>query len=253
MAKTWAVGNGLSFSIDTSGLERRLDVYRQNLYHVIRSEWAQILQEILADIVSRALPGKSLEDMYILGGAQYPMQTYIPAPVQGGIYTDQYGRRHDMNYRARVGGGTSGNQWIHDAAYRTHLVDRRLSLAEAAVDPMNWELDQQNLAIRIGRISWLEDATKISWVNYSRSSGAYSHTSEYGIWSFFEYGRTNTVVPRNWGGNTYKLKPEGSHWSSGSWAWQMTKSYPALHMYTSANLGFQIRNSLAQRLQVVKF
>lgn len=224
--------SGLSIKINTSNLDRKLKNWKQNLISVLRSEWTQIVMECLEDIASRA-PYPAVEYTFLVGGP-YPEITPIPPDKGGGWYNQS--RPSFPMAGERVNFNRSPGYWLKDAVKL----------------PGTWSVDLSNFKINLGVVSALEEATRFSWTNFSRKSGAYPHTSEYGVWSFFEYGKTNVVRPRNWSGDPYKLKPEGSHWKDPSWAWEMTKSYPAMGMYSDFNRSV-LTNAIATRIRAVKY
>jgi hypothetical protein len=82
----------------------------------------------------------------------------------------------------------------------------------------------ESFEMALGVVPILELGSRFSWQNFSYSGGEQLHTSPYGMWSFFEEGKTRGQIAQH---GIYKLKP----FEDKPWYWVTEKAYPQLRMY----------------------
>jgi hypothetical protein len=190
--------------IDISGFEKKLDTYINNVKAKLRAEWNTILDKCLLDIESRT-PPPEVEFSYIQG-------------IAGGQF---------------MGGGPNKDGKAHDGAdiRQSFIRAPGMWIKDLVMEPATWEVNTENFTMSLGKYSALEALSKFSWINYSKSQGSMPHISNYGVFSFFEYGKSSVQVAIFASSRgRYKLKPNEyeSYWLS-------SKHYPAFRMYSGFN------------------
>jgi hypothetical protein len=186
--------------IDISGFEKKLDTYINNVKAKLRAEWNTILDKCLMDIESRT-PPPAVELSYIQG-------------ITGGEFLSG-------------GPNKDGKAHVGSDVRQSFLRTPGMWIKELVMEPTTWETNDENFSMSLGKYSALEALSKFSWVNYSKSQGETLHISNYGVFSFFEYGKSSVQAAIFTGKSRYKLKPNEyeSYWTS-------AKHYPAFRMYS---------------------
>jgi hypothetical protein len=234
------MANFVTVTVDTSNLERRLLNYRKALQAELAARWSGVLEDCLLDIMTRT-PSPDLEYQFIQG-------------YRGGSFK---GSGVNNPLVGHVGKGTHGSSLtkVGKANERIPFIrDPGMWLQELVMNPATYRVSAANLTIELGVVAELERLSRFSWQNATIRGGWSSvHKSEYGVWSFFEYGTRATKQVAKFpssssNGLGYKLKPYGTE----PYFWETSKSYPQMRMYTGFNR-IAFRASVLQIVQGVKF
>lgn len=239
----------IKVTFDASNFVRRTKAYAKNIRDTLKADWPLIVEECLADVLSRA-PDPATELAYLMG-------------EDGGVGMGA------TNSQSRVssGGLMPGNLQHHRATTNTltHAGDNRvrfirtpgLWLRELILNPATYssKVSKNKMTLNLGNVAALEKLSKFSWINQDGSGALIPHTSEYGTWSFFEYGLSKYIKPRPWRtaaanrGNQqgHKLSPD-----SYTKYWAMLKNYPRLNMYGGFNKSVFI-DAVTARINSVQF
>ncbi len=208
----------VSVSIDTSGFKQRYTRYVEDLKAALESNWESVAVECLKDISSRT-PAPEVEYAYIQG-------------YEGGVFSGEGEHPVISSNGERISFIRKPGQW----------------LSELVMSPTTWTSNPGALSLSLGHLAALESGSTFGWQNYNKKDGAILHTSEYGVFPWFEYGFTATQKPA-FGSQKYKLKPYGD---DGAQYWTSQKTYPRMGMYS----GFQtetFRLSVYKIAKEVKF
>jgi hypothetical protein len=208
----------------------------------LQSRWPAIVNACIEDILSRT-PDPLTEFRYIQG-------------YDGGIFFKGPGRHQSAQPDGKHGkprkfgtrrypaskllgdvilGSDSSEKNQYGSGERISFIrSPGMWLDEAVASETNRVVDDGSngrFYIGLGIVPILEDLTKFSWQNYSSRGGVGTqvHTSGYGMWSFFEEGKSGTQVAKF---GDYKMKPYAS---SQQWYWQTMKFYPRKMMYAGFN------------------
>lgn len=180
----------------------------------LEDAWPDIVEQCLDDIQDRA-PTHGQEYRQIMGH-----EAFGPAP--GGVSLSG-NRSSDPDRRVRFIRGPG------------------IWLKELVRMPGSYSSNSRNLTIRLGIESFLNENSRFSWINIHGRKVRFTsrkqdkpkvispgvpikHTSDYGVFYWFENGAENIVIPR---GN-YKLNPDGN---PDHRVWEMPKSYRRYRMY----------------------
>lgn len=189
----------IKIEIDTTNFKRRYEKYLRDLHTQLESNWDQVLQTCIEDILSRT-PTQEDEYAYIMG-------------FKGGQFVEPHGAR-DNSGGLRIPFIRDPGKWLSD------LVQ----------DPTTYEVNASRLEIGIGNISILEEISKFSWQNWNKTDGAILHTSDFGTWGLFEWGATTFQFARfAKTNNGYTLKPYGDEAPTYV---NSIKNFPSMGMYS---------------------
>ncbi len=245
---------GFKLEIDSAAFARRASAYAEKLQAKLEEEWPRVLQACIDDVLTRT-PDPVTEFRYIQGydgGITFRGTRNRKTAKAGKNHRGprSFGARNSRGRRL-LGGEES---IVGDLKVKTDRTSLRqpqnlrktavgpgyrisfmrypgMWLDELVQDPSTREVrtGNGNFFIGLGVIPALEAGSRFSWQNYSsrRGLGAQTHTSEYGMWSFFEEGKSGTQVAR-FGNRDYKLKPYEDESES---YWQTHKFYPRKAMY----------------------
>jgi hypothetical protein len=258
------MANRVSVKVDISGFVARKKAYIEGLRNALTTDWDAIVQECVNDILSRT-PDADTEFRYIQG---YEGGFFFAGDIAGkrthkrhqSAQADgphgkirKFGARRGM-FEDTVSGDVSSKRqtYGYGAGERISFIRTPgMWLQSLVADPANRVVkdgSSNEYSIGLGVLSVLEDKSRFSWQNYSsrRGIGEQLHTSPYGLWSFFEYGKASSQKA-NFG--KYKLKPYAS---PDGWYWQSHKFYPQKGMYSRFNAAIFV-NAVRQRIDRVKF
>jgi hypothetical protein len=248
--------------VNTSGISKRIQAYKANLRQKLVDEMPTVGKAVLDDVAQRT-PSPD-EEYYSLMGVRsmtgmisilknkgfgvsramiYGMKTNFHdvanATIRGRTHRIGIGNPGSGTYHGtrmlRTPPTAHGPGWSYSSMSGTRIHFLRapgMWLKEVVYDTRTYSVDSQNLRVRAGNTIALEELTKFSWQNFSYRKGEFLHTSEYGVWRWFEYGKTATVSPRYWGGQPYLLRPNDNPNDAFLF---MNKSYPRFNMYTGFN------------------
>lgn len=241
-----------TFTFPTGDISSRLRGWQARLESKLTAEWPKILAACIMDIVSRA-----------------------PTPIDEYNYIQGYTGGNFLKPRSRT-------QKMHGAHLHLPLISGVMSVpvnahmrhrkGTAPVEripfirtPGTWIIDAVQCAgvnhtqtgnglfsMSLGHVKKLEELTKFSWANASNKLGQVYHTSEYGVWSFFEYGLPKTQKPRaQWTrpGKEYTLKPYGVRDPS---FYGSEKHYPRCAMYSGFDTD-KFRTAIVDVVRSVNF
>jgi hypothetical protein len=222
------MANGLTITIDTARLESKLRSYYTQLQDTLRDEWPAIWRQAIEAIALRA-PSEETELATVLGGSNLPVSSQVDAD-RGGWH------------------GTQRNSYPFSGTRYHFLRAPGMYIRDALKLPDAHTMNADNLTMGFGSLSVLEAATHFSWVDFSRRLGEIEHTSEYGLFSFFEFGKTSTIHPRGFGSSSYKLRPSDEFST-----WLFSKTYPTMGMLTEFDARAFLTKAIASRIRAVKF
>lgn len=208
--------SSISVSVNTTNFRQRYTKYISQVKAQLSSDWKEVTEACLQDVVSRT-PSQEVEYAYIQGYEGGEFEGMSPHPV---ISSD--GARQSF---VRTPG-----TWLQDLV----------------LSPTTYTANPSSLSLNLGHLEALQDGSKFGWVNYNKKDGSMPQTSEYGVFTAFEYGLHTTQKPIF--GDNYRLKPYGDE--SPQYL-SSSKSYPRLGLYTLFNYSVFSKSvySIAKRVE----
>lgn len=206
------MADGLTISIRANTWGSKSKNFLQRITSAAEAAMPIVLETILADAASRA-PSKEYEEELIMYG-----QSGIP----GANKTIPDSSEKDRERFVRNG-------------------DDQLYLQEAIRDPRTYSVIGTTIAV--GNVTALNNITKFSWTDAGQKVGTISHTTEYGVFSSFEFGANLLIEPKF---GKYALTP-----TPFSRVQTFDKSIPAFGMFTSIDR-FTVTEAIKEQLRRVE-
>lgn len=214
---------------------QKLAEYPEKVREALESQWPEITAVMISDVLSRTPSiDEEYEALMGVGTADKPVD---PPPLDG----DESGESDKPRTRFRRTPGL----WLQELV---------------AMEGVGYMSDAGALSISLGNIPQLEELSKFSWVNVRgrtvhfgrvmNEGDTEEHTSNYGTWSFFEYGTPHHISPIEAGDKRpYYLNPDEEHSHRTP---EMTKSYPAFRMFRGYDRAI-FRNAVRDAIRSVEF
>lgn len=233
----------LKITFDASRVVARLKSYADDVSDVMKAEWPQVIQECIEDILLRA-PSPEEEFAYLMGENS---TGFTGGSAQGPAFKASKSGNPSKRFSGH-GSGVEGDR-IQFTRTPGRWIQELVKLPNSYVE----RTTATSFFLGLGNVPFLEENSKFSWQNVDGSGTTHVHTSEYGTWSFFEYGQSHYIRPRNYPGSSqgnglgHKL-----YVSQSEKYWAMTKSYPKLAMYSDFNTSIFLE-AVTKRIRTVKF
>lgn len=209
---------------------QRLKQAPDKILQALEDSWPGIVEAVVADVLERT-PSKEEEYLAIMGETT---AGGIEAPALAGDESDDPDKPR-TRFKREPG------MWLSELV---------------AMEGIGYISSPEALTIQLGNTSLLNEMSKFSWVNVRgrrvhfgavvNEGDPIEHVTTYGVWSFFEYGTSHSQSPL-FDGNYY-LNPDGQHSHRIE---SMTKSYPALRMFTGYNRSI-FRNAVRDAIRSVE-